>query len=103
MSALPKTAIVTGSSQGIGAALVTAFLDRHYNVVANSRHITKAIRSQPHRLSHSSMETLAIQKLPQRSQTPPYPASAASTSSSTTRAFIFPSLSPITLPKISTP
>jgi len=41
MSALPKTAIVTGSSQGIGAALVTAFLDRHYNVVANSRHITK--------------------------------------------------------------
>jgi NAD(P)-dependent dehydrogenase (short-subunit alcohol dehydrogenase family) len=42
MSALPKTAIVTGSSQGIGAALVTAFLDRHYNVVANSRHITKA-------------------------------------------------------------
>jgi NAD(P)-dependent dehydrogenase (short-subunit alcohol dehydrogenase family) len=42
MSALPKTAIVTGSSQGIGAALVTAFLDRQYNVVANSRHITKA-------------------------------------------------------------
>jgi NAD(P)-dependent dehydrogenase (short-subunit alcohol dehydrogenase family) len=42
MSALPKTAIVTGSSQGIGAALVTVFLDRQYNVVANSRHITKA-------------------------------------------------------------
>jgi NAD(P)-dependent dehydrogenase (short-subunit alcohol dehydrogenase family) len=42
MSTQPKTAIVTGSSQGIGAALVTAFLDRHYNVVANSRHITKA-------------------------------------------------------------
>jgi NAD(P)-dependent dehydrogenase (short-subunit alcohol dehydrogenase family) len=34
--------IVTGSSQGIGAGLVKAFLDRGYNVVANSRNITKA-------------------------------------------------------------
>jgi NAD(P)-dependent dehydrogenase (short-subunit alcohol dehydrogenase family) len=37
-----KTAIVTGGSQGIGAGLVKAFLDRGYNVVANSRNITKA-------------------------------------------------------------
>jgi NAD(P)-dependent dehydrogenase (short-subunit alcohol dehydrogenase family) len=37
-----KTAIVTGASQGIGAGLVEAFLQRSYNVVANSRHITKA-------------------------------------------------------------
>jgi len=37
-----KTAIVTGASQGIGAGLVEAFLKRGYNVVANSRHITKA-------------------------------------------------------------
>ena len=37
-----KVAIVTGASQGIGAALVEAFLKRGYNVVANSRHITKA-------------------------------------------------------------
>src|SRR5262250_1431799 len=37
-----KVAIVTGASQGIGAALVNAFLKRGYNVVANSRHITKA-------------------------------------------------------------
>jgi NAD(P)-dependent dehydrogenase (short-subunit alcohol dehydrogenase family) len=36
-----KTAIVTGASQGIGAALVEAFLKRGYNVVANSRNITK--------------------------------------------------------------
>jgi len=36
-----KTAIVTGASQGIGAGLVKAFLERGYNVVANSRHITK--------------------------------------------------------------
>ena len=38
----PKTAIVTGASQGIGAGLVEAFLKRGYNVVANSRHITRA-------------------------------------------------------------
>lgn len=37
-----KTAIVTGGSQGIGAGLVTAFLDRGYNVIANSRSITKS-------------------------------------------------------------
>jgi len=37
-----KTAIVTGASQGIGAELVEAFLKRGYNVVANSRNITKA-------------------------------------------------------------
>jgi len=32
-----KTAIVTGASQGIGAAVVQAFLDRGYNVVGNAR------------------------------------------------------------------
>jgi NAD(P)-dependent dehydrogenase (short-subunit alcohol dehydrogenase family) len=37
-----KTAIVTGGSQGIGAGVVKAFLDRGYNVVANSRNITKS-------------------------------------------------------------
>src|SRR6267154_3608155 len=37
-----KTAIVTGASQGIGAGLVDAFLKRGYNVVGNSRNITKA-------------------------------------------------------------
>jgi NAD(P)-dependent dehydrogenase (short-subunit alcohol dehydrogenase family) len=36
-----KTAIVTGASQGIGAGLVEAFLKRGYNVVANSRNITR--------------------------------------------------------------
>ena len=36
-----KAAIVTGASQGIGAGLVEAFLKRGYNVVANSRNITK--------------------------------------------------------------
>lgn len=42
MVSTQKTAIVTGASQGIGAGLVEAFLKRGYNVVANSRNITKA-------------------------------------------------------------
>ncbi len=36
MSAEQKVAVVTGASQGIGAALVRAFLERGYRVVANS-------------------------------------------------------------------
>ena len=41
MANAEKTAIVTGASRGIGAALVEAFLKRGYSVVANSRNITK--------------------------------------------------------------
>jgi NAD(P)-dependent dehydrogenase (short-subunit alcohol dehydrogenase family) len=37
-----KTAMVTGASQGIGAGLVQALLDGDYNVVANSRNITRS-------------------------------------------------------------
>jgi NAD(P)-dependent dehydrogenase (short-subunit alcohol dehydrogenase family) len=37
-----KTAIVTGGSRGIGAGVVKAFLERGYNVVANSRNIAKS-------------------------------------------------------------
>src|SRR6202047_3514866 len=37
-----ETEIITGASRGIGAGLVEAFLKRGYNVVANSRNITKA-------------------------------------------------------------
>jgi len=36
------TIIVTGASQGIGAGVVKAFLERGYNVVANSRHISRS-------------------------------------------------------------
>src|SRR5256885_1266061 len=46
MSGERKTAIVTGCSQGIGACLVKAFLERGYNVVANSRKITKSGASE---------------------------------------------------------
>ena len=42
MANTQKTAIVTGASQGIGAGLVEAFLKLGYNVVGNSRNITKA-------------------------------------------------------------
>ena len=42
MASVQKTAIVSGASQGIGAALVEAFLKRGYGVVANSRNISKA-------------------------------------------------------------
>ena len=42
MGTKQKTVIVTGASQGIGAGVAQAFLDRGYNVVANSRNITKS-------------------------------------------------------------
>jgi NAD(P)-dependent dehydrogenase (short-subunit alcohol dehydrogenase family) len=37
-----KTVVVTGASQGIGAAVVQAFLDKGYDVVATSRSVSKA-------------------------------------------------------------
>jgi NAD(P)-dependent dehydrogenase (short-subunit alcohol dehydrogenase family) len=40
MTTKQKTVIVTGASQGIGAAVSHLFLDRGYNVVGNSRNIT---------------------------------------------------------------
>ena len=42
MSAPQKTAIVTGASQGIGAGIVKAFVERGFNVVANSRRISQS-------------------------------------------------------------
>jgi NAD(P)-dependent dehydrogenase (short-subunit alcohol dehydrogenase family) len=39
MSNAQKVAVITGASQGIGAALVNAYLDRNYRVVATSRSI----------------------------------------------------------------
>jgi NAD(P)-dependent dehydrogenase (short-subunit alcohol dehydrogenase family) len=37
----PKTVIVTGASQGIGAAIANLFIERGYNVVGNSRNISR--------------------------------------------------------------
>jgi NAD(P)-dependent dehydrogenase (short-subunit alcohol dehydrogenase family) len=42
MSSQWKTAIVTGASQGIGAGIVKAFVERGFNVVANSRKVTQS-------------------------------------------------------------
>src|SRR3954471_986403 len=42
MKQQPKTAIVTGASQGIGAGIVNAFVERGFNVVANSRKVTQS-------------------------------------------------------------
>jgi NAD(P)-dependent dehydrogenase (short-subunit alcohol dehydrogenase family) len=42
MSGTLKTAIVTGASQGIGAGIVKAFVERGYNVVANSLKLTRS-------------------------------------------------------------
>jgi NAD(P)-dependent dehydrogenase (short-subunit alcohol dehydrogenase family) len=41
MATTPKTVIVTGASQGIGSAIANLFLERGYNVVANSRRISE--------------------------------------------------------------
>jgi NAD(P)-dependent dehydrogenase (short-subunit alcohol dehydrogenase family) len=42
MSDRRKTAIVTGASQGIGAGIVKEFVERGFNVVANSRKVTQS-------------------------------------------------------------
>lgn len=42
-----RTVIVTGASQGIGAAIVKTFLERGYSVVANSRNISKSAAFAP--------------------------------------------------------
>ena len=40
-----RVAVVTGASQGIGAALVQAFRNRNYKVVATSRSINPVVDS----------------------------------------------------------
>jgi NAD(P)-dependent dehydrogenase (short-subunit alcohol dehydrogenase family) len=42
MSSQPRTAIVTGASQGIGAGIVKGFVERGYNVVANSLKVAES-------------------------------------------------------------
>ena len=42
MNSPQKTAIVTGASQGIGAGIVKGFVERGFNVVANSRKVTQS-------------------------------------------------------------
>src|SRR5438046_9353176 len=42
MSSQRKTAIGAGASQGIGAGIVKGFVERGFNVVANSRKVTRS-------------------------------------------------------------
>src|SRR5262249_41073756 len=42
MNGSRKTAIVTGASQGIGAGVVKEFVERGFNVVANSRKVIQS-------------------------------------------------------------
>jgi NAD(P)-dependent dehydrogenase (short-subunit alcohol dehydrogenase family) len=42
-----KTILITGASQGIGAGLANAFLERGYNVVATSRQISQSDEIKP--------------------------------------------------------
>ena len=42
MSTEAKTAIVSGASQGIGAGIVKGFVERGFNVAANSRKVTQS-------------------------------------------------------------
>src|SRR5437588_1469851 len=42
MSMERKVALVTGASQGIGAGIVQAFVERGFNVVASSRRVTQS-------------------------------------------------------------
>jgi NAD(P)-dependent dehydrogenase (short-subunit alcohol dehydrogenase family) len=53
MSTKQKTAIVTGASQGIGAAITNLFLNRGYNVVGTSRHISS--KSELKRSDHLAL------------------------------------------------
>ena len=41
----PRAVIVTGASQGIGAGIVKGFVERSFNVVANSLKVTQSRRS----------------------------------------------------------
>jgi len=42
MNTAQRTVIVTGASQGIGAGIVKGFVERGFNVVANSRKVTQS-------------------------------------------------------------
>ena len=46
-----KTMIVTGAAKGIGAGVTSAFIERGYNVVANSLHITASTFAPTERLA----------------------------------------------------
>ncbi len=56
-----KVAVITGASQGIGAALVKAYRDRNYRVVATARSIKPS----------NDDGVLSVRRRHRRSQRPP--------------------------------
>ena len=51
MQTKPRTMIVTGAAKGIGAGVTNAFIERGYNVVANSLNITESTFAPTDRLA----------------------------------------------------
>ena len=78
-----KVAIITGASQGIGAALVQGFRDRNYRVVATARSIKPSGDEDVLAIAGD----IADRNTAERVVSEPSPASAASTRWSTTPAF----------------
>lgn len=64
MNSVQKVAFITGASQGIGAALVKAYRDRNYRVVATSRSIKSSndgdVLSVPGDIADRSTAELAV-------------------------------------------
>ena len=71
-----KTVIVTGASQGIGAAVTHAFLDRGYKVVATSLKFS-GTDLRPRRVSHWWRETSAPKRLQKKLRRQRWRSSAA--------------------------
>ena len=66
MSGQRRTAIVTGASQGIGAGIVKGYVERGFNVVANSRNVTQSTEIAASSRSLWWTATSANQQLPPR-------------------------------------
>ncbi len=96
-----KTIIVTGGSQGIGAGVVNAFIERGYNVVATSRNVTKSkelVQSDNLALIDGDIgQAITAEKVAELQS----PGLAPSIRWSTTQVSFYPSLSPITQQRIS--
>ena len=88
-----KVAVITGASQGIGAALVKAYRDRNYRVVATARSMQAV---EPMTTSSRSPATSPIGRRPSVRSPKAWPGSGASTRWSTMPASSSPSRSPST-------
>ena len=88
-----KVAVITGASQGIGAALVKAYRDRNYRVVATARSIKPSNDDDVLAVAGDIADPKTAERVIVGSA---WPGSAASTRWSTTPASSSPSRSPNT-------